>query len=339
MAGMHVGRSAALVAFVLCSSVRAHAESEDVVLEYEAFAGCPDRAWFEQEVRALSPRAQFVQAAPGARQFRVLLERRAQGVEGTLAIRASTGPSERKVSGKSCSEVASALALATAIALDPTVLGGTDTISEDQTPEAPPEPKPSARSPPSGSPMLDRTPRATAKKTDRVLLGLGFGVQSAIVPEAGLRFALRLGWQPAARGAPLLFTEGAYVLPVSTDFVEFSDLLAVRGGAALSVLESDPWSAGPELSFELGNIKASGNPETVSNPRVHAGLWAAGELGVFGRFRATPVFVVELAGGALLPFIRRDYVYRPRSPAAEPVTVHSIASVGLSAGVRAALFL
>src|SRR5262245_7729215 len=123
MPHMHVGRGAKLAFLALCLGTPARAESEDVVLEYSAFAGCPDRDRFEAEVRALSARAHFVESAPGARQFQVRLERDAKGVSGTLEIRASSGDTERKVAGKTCSEVASALALATAIAVDPSVLG------------------------------------------------------------------------------------------------------------------------------------------------------------------------------------------------------------------------
>src|SRR5688572_28648671 len=99
------GRTAAIALIGLYLSTPARAESEDVVLEYQAFAGCPDRARFEAEVRALSTRAHFVEAAPGARRFRVRLRRGARGVQGTLNISTDAGDSERRVSGKTCSEV------------------------------------------------------------------------------------------------------------------------------------------------------------------------------------------------------------------------------------------
>jgi hypothetical protein len=327
------------MALVLCSGARAHAQSEDVVLVYEAFEGCPDRPRFEREVRALSQRANFVENAAGARSFRVTLERTARGVEGTLDIQAESGRSERKVSGKSCAEVASALALATAIAVDPTVLGGESAPAEKPPAEPEPAARPSAAPADRQTPKLDRGAQAEPTRPDRVVLGVGAGARSAIAPRATPSFALRLGWQPSARGLPLLFLEGAYALPVTTEFVEFSELITVRAGAAFALLDAAPWFAGPEIAFEAGNVKASANSATVSNPRVEAELWSASELGLFVRWHASSAFVVELAGGVVLPFVRKDYVYRPRSPVAEPVVAHSIPSVGGSGSLRLALFL
>jgi hypothetical protein len=57
------------------------------------------------------------------------------------------------------------------------------------------------------------------------------------------------------------------------------------------------------------------------------------------RFSITPALLFELSGGAVLPFVRRDYSYRPRSPVAEPVVVYSTPVVGFSAGAELALFL
>ena len=342
MPHMRVGRAdlrtAAVALLGLTLSAPGRAESEDVILEYRAFAGCPDRAHFEAEVQALSARVHFVDSAPGARRFRVRLSRDAKGVQGTLSITSSSGDSERQVSGKTCSEVSSALALATAIAVDPSVLGEPSAPPEKPKP-SPPTPKPKPPTPIAPPPEIDRGPEREVSEADHVLIGVGGGVERAIVPGVAPRFSLRLGWQPAGRWAPLLFVEGGYLPPVTTDFAEFSDLFAVRSGASLRLLDAAPWSAGPELAFEIGNVKAAGNPAIVSNPRVERMLSTAGILGAFLRFGVTRAVVFELSGGAVVPFVRREYSYRPRSPVAEPVVVHSTPPVGFSAGARAALFL
>jgi hypothetical protein len=339
---MNVGRSAALAASALALSAAARAaETEDVLLRYEALAGCPERARFEAEVQALSRRVQFVEAAAGAREFRVRFERKADGVEGTLQISAETGQSERKVSGKSCNEVASALALATAIAVDPSVLGESTAPEPATSPEQKREAGPPAkvRDAAADRGRSDRVPAPGPSKTGNAMIGVGAGVETAIAPGAPVRFAVRLGWHPPDRWAPVPFVEGAYLLPVTTEFVEFSSMFALRGGASLRLFESPPWSAGPELSFEVGSVKASGNDRVLANARAEQRLWVAGELAAYARWHATAAFFVELSAGALVPVLRRDYVYRPISPVAEPVVAHSIPSVGFATIGRIALFL
>ena len=296
MAQMHVGRTAAVALLGLYLSTPARAESEDVVLEYQAFAGCPDRARFEAEVRALSARARFVEALPGARRFRVRLWRAAGGVQGTLNISASSGDTERQVSGKTCNEVASALALATAIAVDPTVLGETSEPSPKPKPK-PAAPKPKPKPPAAGgAPDVDRAPERPVSEPDRVLIGIGGGLERAVAPAVASRFSLRVGWQPAGRWAPLVFVEGGYLPPVTTDFAEFSDLFALRSGASLRLFESSPWSVGPELAFEVGNVKAAGNAAVVSNPRVEQMLSTAGVLAAFLRLSITRHFCSSFRG-------------------------------------------
>ena len=172
-----------------------------------------------------------------------------------------------------------------------------------------------------------------------MLIGLGGGVQSAIAPGAPVRLAMRLGFKPKGRWAPLLFAEGAYLLPVSERAVEFSDLITGRAGVSIELLRTAQWSAGPEIGFEMGNIEASGDVSLLVNPNVDRSLWMASELGGYGRWVYLPDLFLELGAGLVVPLVRRDYLYRPRSPAAEPVVVWSIPSAGFTAMGRIGLFL
>ena len=93
---------------------------EPIVLRYEAEAGCPDAAEFGGEVRGRASRARLADPGERARTFTVRITRAGRTFRGPLEVRETAGDSSaRDVSGASCAEVASALALVTALAIDP----------------------------------------------------------------------------------------------------------------------------------------------------------------------------------------------------------------------------
>src|SRR5262249_29170838 len=109
---------AVLFAFLsVAAPLRAQVES--VHLDYDASSGCPDRSAFVAEVTARTTRARFVDETPDVRSFKVAVRNQAERAVGSLVSNTAETGAERKVSGKTCAEVVSALALITALAIDP----------------------------------------------------------------------------------------------------------------------------------------------------------------------------------------------------------------------------
>ena len=105
----------------------ARADEEQVHLSYQAGAGCRDAAAFVAEVAARTPKARWVERSEGMRVFEIAL--RVEPSPPTIAARRATGDLtihdpkggvfHRELRGASCDEVLSAMALVTALAIDP----------------------------------------------------------------------------------------------------------------------------------------------------------------------------------------------------------------------------
>jgi hypothetical protein len=116
---VRTARFRALLAAALLVAAPLRAQEESVHLDYDASEGCPDRAAFIAEITARTSRARFVDAAADVRSFRATIRNQADRAVGSLVSNTGQNGAERRVSGKTCSEVVSALALITALAIDP----------------------------------------------------------------------------------------------------------------------------------------------------------------------------------------------------------------------------
>jgi hypothetical protein len=95
-------------------------ESEHIRIQFSAPDNCPDQTAFERALRRRTTRYQLASEQEPARQFVVTITSSGAGALGRLAIQGmGADVSVRTVSGKSCDEVLSALALMTALAIDP----------------------------------------------------------------------------------------------------------------------------------------------------------------------------------------------------------------------------
>ena len=83
---MEVRRAAALTLMTCALAWSARAETESIALDYRASRGCPGRDRFVEEVRALTTKAELVEATAALRQFRVEALRKGNSVTGRLTI-------------------------------------------------------------------------------------------------------------------------------------------------------------------------------------------------------------------------------------------------------------
>ena len=102
---------------------RGSANADDappVQFDYLALPGCPGVDAFIREVLARAPQVRLATSPDHARTLVARVHQRGGGIEGTLVVRDADGATtERTVRARSCAELVTALAVISALVLDP----------------------------------------------------------------------------------------------------------------------------------------------------------------------------------------------------------------------------
>ncbi|HEY6081494.1 MAG TPA: hypothetical protein VIW29_21915 [Polyangiaceae bacterium] len=335
--GLRKLHGAVLLAALSRPSLSLAADTEPIRIEYhaEADAGCPSQADFAQLVFARTGAARPASESEAARTFVVELKRTATRVAGTLTIEETRGASmARRVSGSECGHVASVLALAIALAIDPRAELAP---SQELDPARPPAAPPADTSRPAPTQHADSSTLRERAEDDawspRVSLGasaaFGIAPYPSFGPAAGL--GLRHGRALLLRelGLAFVFRTGASAL-IRDATADFHFLTARAMLCARGVQIAESLHAGPCFAFEAGVVRASGSDLPVTGRTTR--FWAAAE-GLIQLEQTLPAgFFVTLEGGAALPVTRYRFVFRsPDTP------VHDVplltAQLGLRLGV------
>lgn len=272
-------------------------------LDYRAPAGCPDPAAFAADV---AKRVHDASRAEGARLV-LTIEEQGEAFLGTLvAYDRSGAQGARRIEGKTCREVAQALAFFSGLVIE---LGGR--LDAEEQPAPPPKVTPP---PPPRAATITVAPPATAPAARHLELSavaLG-GVRGAFAPsprltgELGVDLAARGGaWQPSAR---LIAFAGS------------SGLDSAAGSARLRFggarLELCPWRFGsdvlalhPCVGSELGLVLARG--EIAEEPRSKTTPWSTLEATLRLQWFASRALFAELGGGSVFPLVRTHYFFAP----------------------------
>jgi hypothetical protein len=337
-------RSAVLTFVLLASSGRAWANSDDVYLQYSASEGCPTRAEFEDQVRARTARARFLDKPGEERFFRVYASVLDGHAVGSVISGASNAPANmREVASNDCQEVVSALALIVALAIDPQA---SMSLSHPSAPE--PSPTAVLRAPdsPGAAPMMPQTfttAPASSSWVDRsglpkhssssdVALSVGARVEGAIWWSAG---AIPMGtWALSLEGEN---TEARLVAPAVRLSVEHTESAAVNraeGGARFANtagrLDACPFrfrlapnvSVRPCVALEAGQLSATGlaGSSVVNTLTQHRPWWVlGGSLRV--QFWLTKAWSSELEAVLDEPLWRDEFVFLRASTGPESKTI------------------
>jgi len=271
---------------VIATASSARADQEVVELRYSAPPGCPSRAAFEAEIVERTPSARL--SVPARRVFAVTIEATADGFRGTLVVDRA---SDKELAAPRCEDLTTALALVTALAIDPTA-----TVT----------PRARARTP-------EPRPRAWSLELDvdaMVEAGAGPGalLAGAIEARASWRdgYALELA---AIAGRDSIARDGAEA--------QFT-WLAARPAACRS---SPPATVRVHLCghVEVGAVRAHG--EMIVNQRDLTRLWLAAGLHATARVALGSRSFGLLQLGASLPLVRDRYLFAP------DVAIHDTPSV------------
>jgi hypothetical protein len=335
-------RAALVLSAVLALGSVASAEPENVRIDYTAPAGCPDATAFMRSLRERTGR--FREAAPDeqTRKFLVRVSAVASSFTGRLEIRSPDGRTAiRNVDATFCDEVSSALALITALAIDPHAL--TDDSKGDSKSQAEPPPGPAAgpdrqRFPPSEVAVVTSPPAVAPQPSQpwrwsAGLLGhttflvsptLGYGGDLFVEAEAPA--SSRLG--PAAR-LGIFLNQSVAELPTGA---------AARFRWALVQVEGCPVRLGwtgfaihPCLAFRLGVIQGEG--QRISQPKQTVSLWSDAGLVLRLRLAVTARVLLEAQGGLVFPLHRPTFEIVDMG---SPTTAYSVPRVGGSAAIGVA---
>jgi len=262
---------------VIAAGSSARADQEVVELRYSAPPDCPSRAAFEAEILERTPSVRL--SAPARRVFAVTIETTADGFRGTLVVNRA---SDKELAAPRCEDLTTALALVTALAIDPTA-----TV----TPRAP-APAPEPARPRAWSLELDVDAMVEAGAGPGALLAGAIEARASWRDGYALELAAIAGRDSIARdGAEARFT-----------------WLAARPAAC----RSSPLAAvAVDLCghVEIGTVRAHG--EMIVNQRDLNRLWLAAGLHATARVALGSRSFGLLQLGAALPLVRDRYLFAP----------------------------
>jgi hypothetical protein len=346
---VRVAIPALLIVFVgtvapLLVTTHAAAEPAAVFVEYSAPPECPALDTFESLVRRRTPLARFGESDK-AHPLRIRIQKGGAAFEGHMSIGTPNGHRERDVAGDSCADVVDALALVTALALDPnastapTLPDGTRqvatplppqtstaptalapaltplVVSPDRAPaEAPTEPSPAASGPTSMQwhAAIGAGPLSWTGAAPDVLLG---GAVFVEVDATRAQF-----FAPSVRVAALGVANGIFESPAAHIWVA-----AGRVEACPVRLGPPTLSARACVALDAGGVHAVA--VDIAHPLPAERLWVDVTPLLRGRWApGTSGGFVDLDVGALVPVTRPTFFDTTPTE-----VVHAVPSVGLNA--------
>ena len=337
-----IGRFALAGIAILGLGRVAVAEPEGVHIDYSAPANCPDAESFVRSLRARTTRFREAEQDERARTFLVRVGAVGASFSGRLEIRSPDGRTAvRNVDAAICDEVSSALALISALAIDPNALmgnaKGTGKRQRESSPGSaaesdrqlhPPTEAEVAGLPPSGALEGSQPWRWSAGLAGHTtfLASPAAGYGGDIFVEAEAPVSSRLG--PAVRMG-IFLNQADVDLPTGA---------AARLRWVLMEVEGCPFRLGgtrvaihPCMSFHLGAIYGEGR--RINQPKQAVSLWS--DVGSVLRLRlsVTAQLLLEVQGGIMLPLHRPTFDIRDMGSS---TTAYSVPRLGGWGGIGAA---
>lgn len=322
----------ALFACLVLSARAARADEQvPVLLDYAAPPVCPAANRFLAEVAARTSMTRPAQPNERAIKLRVVIKEVAGGDKGTLQFESIDGlTSVRQVSAADCEQVVSALALMTALAIDP------NASTEPVPKSAPPPPKPAVPPPDVTTPRAQVREALPPKGTStrwRLQLGTALEALSGVAPNPLwlLRPSAELGTSSGSRWSAAFRLSGAFAHTAVSEpdgAAEYT-LLSGRLEGCPRLRAWRGFELAPCLAVDAGRLQVAGVGLAPSNSVTP--VWLA--PGFVGRlaWEIVGVLVVEVSGEVLFPLVRdRFYVNADttlyRTP---PVSLGATAGLGV----------
>jgi hypothetical protein len=328
----------ALVSFFALGGV-AVAEPEAVRIDYAAPAACPTAAAFLRSIKDRTTRFRQATATEKARSFRVRVSGLSFSFAGRLEI---VGPDDsiavRNVDSPVCSEVSNALALMTALAIDPNAL-----ISPSKPADAAPtEPARTAEaeqkqqsSPSTVTTSSRNVPDVSAGPPWRWSAGVQGHTTFAVTPNLGYGGDLFVDVEapdssalgPAARMG-LFLNQSVVDLPTGPSARFRWMAAALEGCPARLKASALRLAVHPCLAVRLGVL--SGEGQSMTQPKQATSLWS--DVGPLLRLRVQVAdrVNIEAQGALMLPLYRPTFTILDNGV---DTSAFSVPAVGGSVGI------
>ena len=315
----------------------------EILLQYDADTGCPDRAFFEAQVAARTLRVAFVTAATEPRKLRVTARRDGESAAGelTLSTDDETKSTPRRVSADSCEQVVRALAFIAAVAIDPESATATDPVVES-APSMPIQDDSAAPAPASGNAnpavLLPPAPASRpvaaavlvpqgARRGQSARFEIGLGAESRTTLGAlglplfggslwgGIDQPSDSAWRLNARLALLAAASPALDAEAPGSGFAHFELFAARASVCPLALDfSRRARARPCLGFEGGRIFGTGVAgPALPNVGSRSAAWFAVGQALRLEFQAAGALRLELDTGLNQLVTRSRFVFQENS--------------------------
>lgn len=311
-------------------AARAGAEEQvPVALDYTAPPACPSAEQFLAEVAARTSVARPAKPNESATTLTVSIQEVAGGNRGSLRLDSPDGSSSaRQVAAADCEQVVSALALMTALAVDP------DASTAPIPPVVAPPVKPPVAPPPPVPPRVEKKAQPVVQRPTstkwRARIGVALEALGGVAPDPllAVRPLIEIDRESASASSSLRLTAG-WGRETVGQTAEFTLLDARVEGCPFRVRPSRTVRISPCLAFDVGRLEAAGvslkPAETVHRPWVAPGAVARLEWHIVN------ALVVEVGGELFVP-LERDRFFVDQD-----TTLHRTPSVagGAEAAVSA----
>jgi hypothetical protein len=299
-------------------------DAEAVRLSYSALGHCPDEADFSARVRARTTRVRFAQPGETVRRFDVTLFDGAPA-SGQISVVDAEGPhGVRRVRAATCAEVADAIALVVALAVNP----------ETPAPAHPasvPE-RTGTRMPGASGPLPPQqtgiTPAGVTSTAGRVFAGADLALNGGVTPDVLAAVSPYLGWQA---------TDGTLAPELRLSAIRSMSNEAVSNGQASFVwtagrLDGCPvaWQAAalrvaPCARIEAGAIEVE--TTGVPAPRTRLRGWFAAGVLIRAEWSLVDALFADAELAALVRASNDRFVVLPDT------TLYQVQLIGLGAGL------
>ncbi len=290
-------------------------------LEYSPEPGCPSKSQLLGQVRRRTSLARFAARPYGFDVYRVTVAPSDGEQHGRLEVRSASGAtSVREITGASCVEVVSALALTVAMTIDP--------HAAEQTAQP--------QAPSSSLPLRPASTPAVPAWSLALDIGASGSLITALAP--GSTPMLRAHLEQRIEGSHRIWLRmgGAYadsgrepVAPGSAKFVFWGgtfDGCYAPWGARLQM------QAAACVGLLWGRLSVEGLD--IPAPRTSHESWIALEALARGRWDVARWLALHAEGGLLLPITRRTYVFdSPHTVAWQAPAVGIVLGLGVSVPV------
>lgn len=327
----------------MCLSPEVEADSEPIRIEYRADPGCPTPREFEERVFDRTASAHLAGEGEPARTFSVQLRRERRRVTGRLVISEPSGATmTRRVTGSDCGDVATVLALATALAIDPRAeLAPHETLEEAgpranaheaESPAAPPATSPARGEIASDAPDARPSSAGAPASMMRPYAALGARARFFVAPNPAWGVSAAIGaTSGGAEAGSDVFVELAY-LGTAPERIRgasatFRFVLARPGACLFGTQLGGAVRVSPCVAAELGAVSARGAGLPLASAQTR--FFGAVELFLRAEVELSSVLFVSADAAANAPFTRYEFLFEdPDTP------VHRVPPLTASAGLR-----